>query len=92
MSGGRAKLLVLQALVAVVAIGIWYVGSSVPIGGAYLLPKFFFSTPSDVASAGVDAVRRRHRQDRRLHRAASIFPGCSASPTPASARRCGSIC
>ena len=65
----RAKLLVLQALVAVVAIGIWHVGSSVPIGGVYLLPKFFFSTPADVASAGVDAVRRRHRQDRQLHRA-----------------------
>ena len=50
MSGGRAKLLVLQALVAVVAIGMWHVGSSVPIGGVYLLPKFFFSTPADVAA------------------------------------------
>ena len=49
MSGGRAKLLVLQALVAVAAIAVWYIGSSVPIGGAYLLPKFFFSTPIDVA-------------------------------------------
>ncbi len=47
---GRTRLIVLQALVAVVAIGIWYVGSSVPIGGTYLLPKFFFSTPGDVAS------------------------------------------
>ena len=47
--GRRAKLLVLQALVAVVAIGVWHVGSSVPIGGVYLLPKFFFSTPADVA-------------------------------------------
>ena len=45
----RLKLLLLQALVAVVAIGIWHVGSSVPIGGAYFLPKFFFSTPADVA-------------------------------------------
>src|SRR5436190_4360504 len=50
MSGGRAKLLVLQALVAVVAVGMWHVGSSVPIGGVYLLPKFFFSTPADVAA------------------------------------------
>ena len=47
---GRTRLIVLQALVAIVAIGIWYVGSSVPIGGTYLLPKFFFSTPGDVAS------------------------------------------
>ena len=50
MSGGRTKLLVLQALVAVVAIGAWHVGSNVPIGGTYLLPKFFFSTPADVAA------------------------------------------
>jgi NitT/TauT family transport system permease protein len=28
----------------------WHVGSSVPIGGVYLLPKFFFSTPADVAA------------------------------------------
>ena len=46
---GRARLLVLQALVAVVAIAVWYVGSSVAIGGVYFLPKFFFSTPGDVA-------------------------------------------
>ena len=45
----RALLLGLQALVAVVAIGIWHIGSSVPIGGTYFLPKFFFSTPADVA-------------------------------------------
>ena len=50
MSGGRTRLLLLQALVAVVAVGVWHVGSSVPIGGAYLLPKFFFSTPADVAA------------------------------------------
>ena len=48
MSLGGAKLLFLQALVAVVAIGVWHVGSSVPIGGVYFLPKFFFSTPADV--------------------------------------------
>ena len=40
--------MLLQALVAVVAIGIWHVGSSVPIAGTYFLPKFFFSTPGDV--------------------------------------------
>ena len=45
----RAVLLLLQALVAVVFISIWHVGSSVPIGGTYFLPKFFFSTPADVA-------------------------------------------
>jgi sulfonate transport system permease protein len=49
MSGGKTKLLVLQVLVAVIVIGIWHVGSTVPIAGTYLLPKFFFSTPSDVA-------------------------------------------
>jgi NitT/TauT family transport system permease protein len=46
---GRAKLLILQTLVAVVAIAVWHVGSSVPIAGVYFLPKFFFSTPDDVA-------------------------------------------
>jgi NitT/TauT family transport system permease protein len=48
MSVGRGKLLLLQALVAVVAIGAWHIGSTIPIGGVYLLPKFFFSTPADV--------------------------------------------
>jgi NitT/TauT family transport system permease protein len=43
--------LLLQVLVAVVAIGIWHVGATVPLGESkfYLLPKFFFSTPADVA-------------------------------------------
>src|SRR3990172_2152710 len=50
MSLGRVKLLLLQALVAVVAIAIWHVGSSVAIAGVYFLPKFFFSTPADVAT------------------------------------------
>src|SRR5689334_14235521 len=45
----RATLFALQALVAAVTIGIWHIGSSVPIGGTYFLPKFFFSTPVDVA-------------------------------------------
>src|SRR5215831_5125319 len=48
MSPQRIKLLLLQALVAVLVIGFWHVGSTVPVGGGYLLPKFFFSTPADV--------------------------------------------
>lgn len=44
----RTRLLALQALVAVGALIIWHVGATVPIGGSYLLPKFFFSTPLDV--------------------------------------------
>jgi NitT/TauT family transport system permease protein len=46
----RGKLIALQLLVGVLAIGVWYIGSTVPIGGSYLLPPFFFSTPTDVAS------------------------------------------
>ncbi|WP_150286475.1 ABC transporter permease [Rhabdaerophilum calidifontis] len=50
----RPKLLALQLLVAVVALLVWHLGSTVPLGlGAdgkpfFLLPKFFFSTPLDV--------------------------------------------
>jgi len=51
MSGiSRTRLLALQALVAVVALIAWHIGATVPIGGTYLLPKFFFSTPLDVLS------------------------------------------
>ena len=46
----RGKLIALQLLVGVLAIGLWQIGTSVPIGGSYLLPPFFFSTPGDVAS------------------------------------------
>jgi NitT/TauT family transport system permease protein len=46
----RLTLLVLQLLVAVVAIGLWHVLTTVPIFGAKLLPPFFFSTPYDVAA------------------------------------------
>ena len=46
----RIKLLILQILVAVVAIGAWHIFTTVPIFGATLLPKFFFSTPLDVAN------------------------------------------
>lgn len=50
MKTSAAKLLALQVLVGVGLIAMWHVGSSVSIGGVYLLPKFFFSTPLDVAS------------------------------------------
>ena len=42
MSVSKRTLLALQILVAVVALGIWHIGSSVPIFGVYFLPKFFF--------------------------------------------------
>jgi len=45
----KAKLLLLQTLVGLAAVGAWHILSTVPIGGAYLLPPFFFSTPGDVA-------------------------------------------
>jgi NitT/TauT family transport system permease protein len=44
----RIQLLTLQILVAVVAIGGWYVFSTYPIFGVTLLPPFFFSSPVDV--------------------------------------------
>ncbi len=53
MSGApisRPKLLALQVLVAAAIIGIWHIGSTVPIFGVHFLPKFFFSTPGDVAA------------------------------------------
>jgi NitT/TauT family transport system permease protein len=45
----RIKLLTLQLLVAVVALAIWQVLTTVPIAGKLLLPPFFFSNPVDVA-------------------------------------------
>ena len=45
----RARLLTLQILVGVVAVGGWYVFSTFPIFGYTLLPPFFFSNPVDVA-------------------------------------------
>src|SRR5262245_15965852 len=45
----RAGLLSLQILLLVLLIGIWHLGSTVSLGGWYLFPKFFFSTPGDVA-------------------------------------------
>ena len=46
----RARLLLLQFLVAAAAVAIWHVGTTVPIFGEPLLPPFFFSTPTDVAA------------------------------------------
>ena len=46
----RAQLLVLQMLVAVVALTAWYVLATYPIFGHMVLPPFFFSNPVDVAS------------------------------------------
>src|ERR1700726_3258272 len=45
----RSKLLILQFLVAAVAVLLWHVFTTIPIAGVKLLPPFFFSTPSDVA-------------------------------------------
>ena len=44
----RWKLLALQILVGAVALGLWWVGSTVKIFGVLVLPPFFFSTPGDV--------------------------------------------
>jgi NitT/TauT family transport system permease protein len=46
----RAKLLLLQAIVAVIAIGLWHVLSTDAYFGVAALPPFFFSTPGDVAA------------------------------------------
>jgi NitT/TauT family transport system permease protein len=45
----RTTLLLLQAAVAVIAVGLWYVLSTYEIFGTIVLPPFFFSTPLDVA-------------------------------------------
>jgi NitT/TauT family transport system permease protein len=46
----RLALLALQVLVAVAAVVLWHVLTTVPIGGVKLLPPFFFSTPWDVGA------------------------------------------
>jgi NitT/TauT family transport system permease protein len=46
----RANLILLQAIVAVVTIGLWYVLSTDAYFGVAVLPPFFFSTPEDVAA------------------------------------------
>jgi NitT/TauT family transport system permease protein len=46
----RWTLLLLQILVAIVSIALWYVLSTYSVFGYTLLPPFFFSNPVDVAS------------------------------------------
>jgi NitT/TauT family transport system permease protein len=46
----RAKLVALQLLVAILAIGLWHILTTVPIFGSFVLPPFFFSNPVDVAA------------------------------------------
>ena len=45
----RLNLLLLQVLVAVVGVALWYALTTYPIFGKLLLPPFFFSNPVDVA-------------------------------------------
>jgi len=49
MKINRFTLLALQILVAVVAIGLWQLLTTVPMFGSIVLPPFFFSTPGKVA-------------------------------------------
>jgi len=46
----KVQLLLLQIMVAVVAVGFWYVFSTYPVFGRMILPPFFFSTPVGVAN------------------------------------------
>ena len=46
----RIRLLSLQALVAVVALGLWQLFATVPIFGVTVLPPFFFSNPVEVGA------------------------------------------
>jgi NitT/TauT family transport system permease protein len=50
MMMSRAKLLLLQALVAVAAVAAWHVLTTDEYFGTTVLPPFFFSTPADVGS------------------------------------------
>jgi NitT/TauT family transport system permease protein len=50
----RAQLILLQILVAVVGIALWYLLSSYPFFGHMVLPPFFFSNPVDVAKQIID--------------------------------------
>jgi NitT/TauT family transport system permease protein len=65
----RIKLFLLQALVAVAAIGAWHLFSTHEFFGVVLLPPFFFSTPADVAERVVKL----------------FTPGAAAWPGPAAA-------
>jgi NitT/TauT family transport system permease protein len=55
----RAQLLTLQVLVAVIAVLLWQVLTSVPNAEHALLPRFFFSTPADVGARLVKWVVER---------------------------------
>ena len=46
----KITLLLLQALVAVVSVALWYALTTYPISGTILLPPFFFSNPVDVGA------------------------------------------
>jgi len=50
----RTMLFALQLLVAVIAVALWQLFSTVPVFGKMLLPPFFFSTPMDVFSQVID--------------------------------------
>src|SRR6204780_776690 len=50
----RLTLLALQVLVAVAALALWQLFTTVPVFGRVLLPPFFFSNPVDVISQIVD--------------------------------------
>ena len=50
----KLALLCLQLLVAIVALALWQLFSTVPVFGRLLLPPFFFSNPIDVGSQIVD--------------------------------------
>jgi NitT/TauT family transport system permease protein len=50
----RVKLLLLQALVAVASVALWYSLTTYPVFGKILLPPFFFSNPVDVAKQIAD--------------------------------------
>jgi NitT/TauT family transport system permease protein len=44
----RINLLLLQVLVAVIGVALWYLLTTYPVFGKILLPPFFFSNPVDV--------------------------------------------
>jgi NitT/TauT family transport system permease protein len=49
MMRSRVSLILMQLAVAAIAIALWQLLATVPIGGIVVLPPFFFSTPGDVA-------------------------------------------
>ena len=50
----RLRLLGLQVLVAVIALGLWQFFATVPVFGVILLPPFFFSNPAEVGARVYD--------------------------------------